>query len=268
VPDTGTNPGDIFSVTGAQNGPCKVSVGANTTTVSWTACTAFSGGRKVLVTAGTAATTNSIANNFQHLCLTGAGNQPALSTTGAETANLATVSFPSITSPILCLADIKFTGANNTITQVYDTRTFTTTDKTPATVNVQGAVAPALGYLVQYTATKGTYVSAPAAANSNNLAGVIVATNGTSSSNTVNAIIAFNGPAAVKGVTGTNAVGAYIFSSATAGYATTVATKPAEATNTIYNLIGAAMNAWAGATACSANSDACAGSIQTIIDKR
>ena len=192
----------------------------------------------------------------------------ALILTGAETANLATVSFPSITSPILCLADIKFTGANNTITQVYDTRTFTTTDKTPATVNVQGAVAPALGYLVQYTATKGTYVSAPAAANSNNLAGVIVATNGTSSSNTVNAIIAFNGPAAVKGVTGTNAVGAYIFSSATAGYATTVATKPAEATNTIYNLIGAAMNAWAGATACSANSDACAGSIQTIIDKR
>lgn len=264
VPDSGTNPGDLASVTGLQNGPCKVSVGANTTTVSWTGCTAYSGGRKVIVTAGTQGTTNSVAGNFQHLCLTAAGNQPTLSTTGSEVANLATVSMPTVTAPILCLADIRFNAGNNTITQIYDTRTYTTTDKISFTV---ATTAPALGHLIQYSATRGAGIPM-ATLNGNNLAGVVVASTGAVSTNTINVILATGGPASVKAITGTNAVNAYIFGSGTAGYASTVATKPAEATSTIYNLLGNARTPWTGATACAINTDACAGSIFTDIDKR
>ena len=263
VPDTGINPGDLAAVTGNQNGPCKVSVGANTATVSWTACVAYSGGRKVIVTAGTAATTNGVATNFQHLCLTGASGQPALSTTGAETANLATVSLPSMAAPILCLADIRFAGANNTITQVYDTRTYTTSEKIGVSLNS----AIGIGTLAVFTNAKGVVVST-VTANTNNIAGVVVAGTGAASTNTVNAIIATSGPAAVKAITGANTVNAYIFTSATAGYAGTVTTKPTEGTATIYNILGNARTAWTGATACAANNDACAGSILTYIDKR
>jgi hypothetical protein len=263
VPDSGANPGDLASATGVQNGPCKVSVGATAATVSWTACTAYSGGRKVIVTAGTAAATNTVLGNFQHLCLTGTNGQPVLSTTGVETANLATVSMPSVTAPILCLADIRYAAANTTITQVYDTRTYTTTDKVPVSYNT----AAGLGTIALYSTTKGAVV-ATAGANANNIAGVIVATTGVASSNTVNAIMAINGPASVKAITGTNIVNSYIFTSATAGYASTVAAKPAELTTTIYNLLGNARTTWSGATACAVNNDACAGSILTYIDKR
>jgi len=263
VPDSGANPGDLAAVTGVQNGPCKVSLGANAQTVSWTACIAYSGGRKVIVTAGTAGTTNAVGGQFQHLCLTGTNNQPALSTTGAETANLSTVSMPSVTAPILCLADIRFAAANNTITQVYDTRTYTTSEKIPVSVNS----ATVLSAIVIFTATKGVVVTTTTA-NTNAIAGVLVATTGAASTTTINGIIATGGPAAVKAVTGTNVVSANIFTSTTAGYASTVATKPAESTSTIYNLLGNARTAWSGASACTNNSDTCAGSILTYIDKR
>lgn len=263
LPDSGLNPGDLYGVTGATNGPCKVSVGANTTTVSWTGCTAYSGGRKVIVAAGTATTTNTVAARFQHLCLTGANSQPALSASGTETANLATVSFPSATAPILCLADIRYNGANNTITQIYDTRTYTTTDKTFVALNSNAGV----GTLAVYTTTKGTVLAA-GTLNVRDLAGVIVASTGAASNTTINAILATGGPVAVKAITGANTVNSYLFASATAGYAYTAANKPAEGTGTIYNLIGNARTAWSGATACTANADTCAGSIVTDIDKR
>jgi hypothetical protein len=266
VPDTGTNPGDLASITGAQNGPCKVSVGANTTTVSWTSCVAFSGGRKVLVTAGTSATVNTIANNFQHLCLTGTNNQPALSTTGAENANLGTVSMPSANpnqavNPILCLADIKFTGTNNTITQVYDLRTYTTSTKMPVTVN--GTNSPVLGGIVIGVATKGQ-VTDTTTSPVTGVMGVIVATTGTTQTAQINAIIATNGPGAVKAVSGTNAVNNFVYTSATRMYATTSATTSALQ----YGTLGMARNVWAGATACSANADACQGSIVLNIAPR
>jgi hypothetical protein len=261
VPDSGVNPGDLASVTGVTNGPCKVAVGAALTTVSWKGCTAFSGGRKIIVAAGTATPTTT-NGNFQHLCLTTVGtSQPALSASGTEVANLATVSLPSATAPILCLADIK--TSSTAISAVYDTRTYTTTTKEFVAMNS----AAGIGALVQFIATKGT-VATVAAANSNNLAGVVVATTGAASTTTMNAIIATNGPAAVKAITGTNVVAAYLFSSGTAGYAITVATKPTEATTTIYNLIGIARTVWSGATTCVINADSCAGSIFTTIDKR
>jgi hypothetical protein len=169
---------------------------------------------------------------------------------------------PSVTSPILCLADIKFTGTAATITQIYDTRTYTTTTKETASI---GTTNPGIGMLVKYTATKGVVIPVTSI---NNLAGVVVATTGATSTTTINGIIAVAGPAAVKSITGGNTIGNYIFASTTAGYGTTAASKPTEGVGTIYNLIGAARTTWSGATACAANSDACAGSVLTSIDKR
>ena len=257
VPDSGTAPGDLASVTDQTNfaaGPCKVSVGATTANVAWTACTAYSGGRKVIVTAGNAATTNSVAGNFQHLCLTGTNNQPALSTTGAENANLATVSYPSATAPILCLADIKFAAANNTITTIYDTRTYTNIQKEYATAIT---TAPVLGQLVKSATVTVGSVTATTSATDAPVEGVIVSTTGATSTNTINAIVAVSGPVAVKAISGTNTVSQYLVTSTTAGYGTTAAATSA----TAYVNLGVAKTAWTGATACAANKDACEGSI-------
>jgi hypothetical protein len=263
VTDSGANPGDLAAVTGVQNGPCKVSVGATTSTISWTACTAYSGGRKTLVTAGTAATSagSSATIIFQHLCLTAAGNQPALSAIGLEAANLSTVSMPSVTSPILCLADIKTTNGSAVITTVYDTRTYTTTAKETVTI---GTTNPTVGMLVQSIATKGTVIPM-ATAGGSNIAGVVVATTGSFSTTTINAIIAINGPAAVKAITGTNVVNAYVVGTATAGFANTSATHTATSTSLGFFVLGNARTVWSGATACTINADSCAGSILVSI---
>ncbi len=267
LPDSGTNPGDLASVTGAQNGPCKVSVGANTSTVSWKSCTAYSGGRKVLVTAGTAATSagTSATIIFQHLCLTGTDNQPALSAVAVEASNQPVTSNTTIvTAPVLCLADIKVTNGSAVITTIYDTRTYTTSIKSPITVNTTN---PTVGMLLTGTTTKGTVIP-NATSPGIRFVGVIVATTGSTSTSAVNAIMAVGGPVAVKAITGTNAVNDLIIGSATAGYATTAATKTAEATTTVFNVIGLTLNAWTGATACSANADACAGSLLFNFDRR
>ena len=262
VPDSGllATQGDIYGVSSATGGPCKVSVGSSLQTVSWTACTAFSGGRKVIVAAGTqTALANSVAGNFEHLCLTAANGQPTLSASGAENANLVANSFASAAAPILCLADIKFGAANNTITEIYDTRTYTTTDKTFVALNS----AIGIGTIVIYSGTKGVVAQA-GGANVAGIAGVIVATTGAAQTTTINAIMATGGPAAVKATGGT--LNQYIFTTATAGYAASVATKPTEGTGTIYNLLGNVRTAYS--SACAINSDSCAGSLMTDIDKR
>lgn len=267
VPDSGsTDPGDLAGVTGLTNGPCKVFVGATTAEVSWNSCEAYSGGRKVYVTAGSnVATTNTTAGDFQHLCLTGAGNQPALSTAGAETANLSTVSMVNTTAPILCLADIKFAAANNTITDVYDTRTFTTSEKDFATAITN---APVLGGIVSIPvggATPGEVVPS-ATLQIGGIRGVIVATTGATSTNTVNAIIAVSGPAWVKSITETgNAIGDTIQTTATANYAGNFS---GPTTTNVFSVLGLSETAWTGATACAANSNACAGSVLTFITQR
>lgn len=265
VPDSGTAAGDIYGVTSAIAGPCKVYVGTNTSTVAWNGCTAFSGGRKVIVAAGSqTVNTNSVAGNFEHLCLSSSTGQPVLTNSGSETANLSTYSIVpgSASVPNLCLADIKFNSANSTISVVYDTRTYTTTDKTFTALNT----AMGVGGLVTYTTTRGTVVASPASAGGNNIAGVVVATTGAASTSTINAVIATGGPAAVKAVSGSNTVSTYIETGGTLGYATTVATLAVATTP--YNILGNARTAWSGATACTANADTCAGSIMTDIDKR
>jgi hypothetical protein len=265
VPDSGSvDPGDLAGVTGLTDGPCKVFVGATTAEISWNSCEAYSGGRKVYVTAGSnVATTNSTAGDFQHLCLTGSGNQPALSTAAAETGNLATVSMPSTTAPILCLADIKFAAANNTITDIYDTRTFTTSQKEFTTAITNNPVLGAI--VIAGTTTPGAVVPA-ATLQTGGIMGVVVASTGATSTSTVNVMIATSGPAWVKAITETgNAVGGTIQTTATAGYAGDFTTP---ATTAVYSVLGLSQTAWTGATACAASSNACAGSVLTFVNPR
>ena len=257
VPDSGTNPGDLASVvTPGASGPCKVSL-ASTTTINISACIAYSGGRKVTVAAQSAvAIALSATNIWQHICLSGAAGVPAPSTAAAtENANLLTLSLVSPGAPILCLADIKTSGT--AITALYDTRTFTTTQKQFATVATTG---PSLGNLTVGTATAGNSTLTSTTAGIGKLQGVVVASTGSSATNTINAIIATAGPGWAKAVT-TGTINDYIENSTTAGYAITVAAAPAP----LYSVLGLAQTALT--TTCTLASN-CASSLFTNINLR
>jgi hypothetical protein len=247
VPDSGltASQGDLSSVTGSTAGPCKVSVGATLSTVSWTSCVAYSGGRKVSVAAGTAATTNSTAFQTQHLCLTNNG-QPALTAAGPETTFTGVIF--SANNPILCIADIGFAAASNTITEVYDTRVYSTTTKTFA--NVTGS-SPCNGMLVRSNGTAGQFVIDTLATN--RVYGVVVATSGGSTANTVNAIVATAGPVNIKTASAptNNQVDAYVIPSVTGGYANISTTPNA----TVYGNAGLSQNTIS--TSCTINADTC-----------
>jgi hypothetical protein len=125
VPDSGntTNAQDLTSlITPGKSGPCKVSA-VSASTVDIEPCVAYSGGRRVIVNNQTAFAIT-VTSGFTSICLSGTNNAPA-STNGTTELN----SLPSFstTAPILCLASIAVNGT--TITQVYDTRTFTTSTK-------------------------------------------------------------------------------------------------------------------------------------------
>ena len=212
IPDSGTGAGDLGGISSTVNGPCRVSFATTTTVTIVQGCTAYSGGRKVVIPNGTVPTgtltlTN---NNFVHVCLNGTNGQPAFSTSGTETAtNQPTF---SVNNPVVCLADIKTT--NTAIANIYDVRTFTNSPKTFVTTNT----AVGLGYVVIGSATA-NLVAPVAVASSVNIKGVIVAYSGTISSTAINAIIVTGGPVYVKGTTGT--ANNYVTTSATSGYAVT-----------------------------------------------
>ncbi|HEY4964399.1 MAG TPA: hypothetical protein VIH90_06945, partial [Candidatus Saccharimonadales bacterium] len=208
IPTSGTSVGDLASIT--TTGPCKVTY-TSVTTVTVQPCTAYSGGRKVtvpstLVTISGMTTTNI----WVHLCLNAANtNQPALTTaSSSETANEPTF---SASAPILCLADIKGSASTaNNIAQIYDTRTFTTTQKD----YVDLSTAAGLGWLVVANGSQGTPATTSVAAT---VEGAIVATDGSTSSTTPNAIIAIGGPTYVKAISGS--AGDFVQSTTTTGYA-------------------------------------------------
>jgi len=247
VPDSGTDQGDLISTGGTAHvsGPCKVSW-ATATSVAVAPCTAYSGGRKVIVASATLSTTNTTINNFQHVCLSGTDGQPALTTSAAEAAGFPTW---SITAPVLCLADVDFAAGNNTISHVYDTRTFTTSSKEYYT----SAAALGLGYPACPT---GAQVTTCALGAGDAVVGVVAATNGNTSSTTPNVIIVTAGPtnakAALTGVVAADVVGT---SAATANRLTaTIATNGVLGVNFDSNL-GISRNASPG-TACTTTANA------------
>ena len=234
VPDSGSNPGDLPALTtDGVSGPCKVSW-ASASTVTVQPCTAYSGGRRVKVASATLTITTTTTNPWQHLCLSGTDNQPALSAVAATAAaNLPTF---TITAPILCLADINNSGVSNTvIAALYDTRTFTTTIKEYATASV--AALP-IGSLVDSSSGSTAVIASVAA--SKRLYGTIVASNGSTSGTTPNIIVATLGPVYIKAIAGT--AGDFMKASATSGFVDTITAIP---NNSFFYTGGAARSAFA-----------------------
>jgi hypothetical protein len=192
-------------------------------------------------------------NNWGHICLTGASSQPALSAaSSSETANLPTW---NIANPVLCLADIKMTTSGGArISAIYDTRTFSSTQKEP--VNTSQAVS--LGMLADAGGTNGAMK--PSASASQKLYGaVIVADSNTpTSGGAPNAIVSTIGAAWVKAVGGT--AGGFVISSTTAGYATTITSIP---NNSFYYSAGNTRTSYTapGSNIACTSDAACSGSL-------
>lgn len=269
VPDSGATPGDLFGIgTGNATGPCKVSEGANVNTVAWTACTAYTGVsngtvsniRKVLVNAGTAATSNGTTTSYQYLCLSNTTGQPVLGTSGGGAAmagtGITTVFNPN--APQLCLARIDFAAANSNLTGIQDLRTYTTSTKQFVNVITN---APWLGGVVTTpSATAGEFTTTTTTGQI--LAGVVVSMgNNSTTAGTINALIATAGPGAVI-TNATAPIGSYLFSSAGSPRYTTGSTTASAAA---YSNLGVALSSGAGNT-CTVNSDTCHSSVNLMID--
>ncbi len=250
VPSSGNDPYDLAATgTNYVSGPCRVSW-SSLTDVHWESCVAYSGGKRVAVTAGSVTITTTTANNWQHLCLTGTNSQPALSTaSSSETANMPTF---SLTAPVVCLADIKNDASTSgRIGDLYDTRTFTSDLKEAITTTT----AVGLGMLVD-ASTSGI---SPAAAGSAKLYATVVATDGSTSSTTPNTIVTTMGPAWVKATAGT--AGQFV-KTAGGGYANTTAAIP---NNSFYYSAGNTRTAYD--TTCTAASN-CSSSLYVNFNVR
>jgi hypothetical protein len=241
VPDSATsNVGDLPALTA--NSPCKVAYNT-VTSITIQPCTAYSGGRKVVVpSTNITLTTMTITNIWQHVCLSGTNNQPALTTASfSETANMPTF---SAGNPVLCLADIKGSASTaNNIAQLYDTRTFTNTQKDFVALST----AAGLGWVVSASGSASVPATTAGAVTTE---GVVVATNGLTSSTTPNAIISVGGPTYAKAISGN--AGNIAISSTTAGYAT------AGASTGAFGDMGISKTSW---TATCNSSTTCLGSL-------
>jgi hypothetical protein len=256
VPSSGTNPYDLPAlVVPAVSGPCKVSW-ASSTTVSIQSCVAYSGGRRVNVSAATLSTNVATAGNINlttgarwgHICLTGTNKQPAFTTTTGQATALAGQPTFSVTAPILCLADVlgSPTTAGN-ISSLYDLRTYTSSLKEA----VNTSTASDLGMIVDASGANGAMV--PAATASQKLYGLVVATDGSTSAGAPNAIVTTTGSGYVKAISGT--AGQFVISSATSGYASTTASIP---NNSFYYSAGNTRSTYASTCTSSAT---CTGSL-------
>lgn len=261
VPDSGTTPGDLIGFAGTGTGPCKV-IKASATTVTWTACSAYSNGRRVNVTAGTSAavTTTASANRFQWLCLNGTNNQPTLTAANAaETGNQPTF---SATAPILCLALIEDNGGllnlTPNITNMWDMRTFTNTTKEE--VSIGTGVSPAMGETVQLVSGGTTGQLQVTTTASDKIIGVVVATNGGNSGAAMNAIVATAGPAWIRAQGST--AGDYVILTTTAGQVSTSTTAGGAYSN------AGISQSYLSTTCSNGGADDCRSSLFTILNIR
>ncbi|HSX01852.1 MAG TPA: hypothetical protein VLI05_00900 [Candidatus Saccharimonadia bacterium] len=238
VPDSGagSDPGDLAALsTTGKSGPCKVSA-ATASTVNIEGCVLYSGGRKRIVAANAAFSVPlSGTNIWVHICMNNsAGNENVPLATAATTETGSLPSF-SVNNPIVCLADVKVNASN--IVNVYDTRPFTTSVKDFVTAST--AVGDGWAVIVS-----GSNVIPPGTVTAaQSVRGVVVASNGATSTTTPNAIIVTSGPTVVKATAGT--AGAIVTQGITTnGYAITGGI----ATNT-YSQMGYARKTFP-ATAC------------------
>jgi hypothetical protein len=256
VPSSGSNPYDLPSLTVAgASGPCKVSRASNTS-VSIEPCVAYSGGRRVNVT-GTTLSTNSATtdntnltttNRWGHICLTGADNQPAFTNTAGAAAATSNMPTFSVSAPILCLASVQGESVNaGRIDNLYDTRTFTSSIKEAVTAST----AVELGMLTDASGTNGSMT--PSASGSQKMYGLVVATNGSTSTTSPNVIVNTVGPGWVKATAGT--AGQFVRASSTAGHGDTIGSIP---NNSFYYSAGNTRTTYS--TTCTAANN-CSGSL-------
>ncbi len=259
IPSSGSNPYDLPSnVTAGVSGPCKVSWNSSTS-VTIQACSAYSGGKRVSVTATTLNTNSASGDNtnltttnrWGHICLKTSDGQPAFTNTAGQATALAAMPTFNVSAPVLCLADVQGSSTSGgVVDNIYDTRTFSSTIKEA----VSTSTAAELGMLLD--ASSGSLVPAATCTTgtcSGKLYGVVVTTDGSTSSTTPNTIIATVGPGFVKATAGT--AGQFIKSGPTAGYGETVAAIP---NNAFYYSPGNTRTTWS--TTCSAASN-CLGSL-------
>ncbi len=246
--DSGAAPGDLASLeTAGVSGPCKVSWNS-ATTINISACTAYSGGRKVVVAAQAAvAITTTTADRWENVCLTGTSNQPALVGGGSGAAQTTAAIAPtfSLTAPILCLATIEngtaTSGSMATGGEIYDTRTFIETTKEAVTATV----ADPIGDMAQ---VDGSGIEPSTGVGVANQEGVVVASNNTAVTGGVpDAIIATNGPAWVNQVFATASVLGDDVEAGAGGFAEAPNATFATAN---YQFIGVSHQAWTASTAC------------------
>jgi hypothetical protein len=265
VPDSGTTPGDLVGIgTNGITGPCKVYVGATTSTVAWTACTAYTGVnngttsniRKVNVTAGSVTTTTTTASGqFEHLCLSQVTGQPILSIGESQSTFPTTSGWPAsfnVNAPQLCLADIKInTSGTTVISLIYDSRAYTTTTKQFVNVITN---SPGLTQYLTPTTTPGAFTLGSAAGQI--VSGIVISTTGGTTAGTINALMATAGPVAIGS---TSATAGSVLIPTTYGQATT-----GTANTSAYTNMGVAWNSTSGS--CAVNTDGCRGSAVTNLD--
>jgi hypothetical protein len=155
----------------------------------------------------------------------------------------------SVSAPVLCLADIKSAGSGSVgnIGQIYDTRTFTSSLKEA----VPASTAVELGMIADASGTNGAMV--PAASGSQKLYGLVVATNGSTSTTTPNTIVTTVGPGWIKATAGT--AGQFVKTSTNGGYADTITAIP---NNSFYYSAGNTRTSYSSTCTTSSN---CNGSL-------
>ena len=231
IPDSSNagTPGDIAGTTNNTNSPCKVTW-LSATSVQVNPCAVYSGGRKVIVPTTTVSVATLAANAYANICLNGTGNQPLLGT-GNAAETLAAVPAFSANNPVECLATVRASATAGNIGFIWDTRTFTNTQKEFVSVNS----ANSNGQLVIGTTTLGV-AQTTATTAAGPLRGDIVATAGTASTTAINAIIAVRGPVFAKFISGGTATINNLLETinTTAGYGTSVAFAAGNTTNYVF----------------------------------
>ncbi len=216
VPDSGNSPGDVTGLSSYLNAPCKVSW-ASSTSVSVAPCTAYSGGRKVVISSAVTIAGLGTAGSirYQHICLNDPLNNNGPKQTLPNTSETAGVPTFSATAPVLCLATVKL-STTPAITNIYDTRVFTTSVK--EFVGNTTALAP--GWMVVSDASGDNLVTTTSTAGATNVRGAVAVGNPTTSTTNVGAIIVTSGLVYVKFTT-VPSIGAVAQTGTTLGYMTT-----------------------------------------------
>ena len=161
----------------------------------------------------------------------------------------------NIEAPVVCLASVQGeTATAGRIDNLYDVRPFTSTLKEAVTAST----AVSLGMLTDAGGTGGAM--RPAVSGSSLLYGVVVATNGSTSTTTPNVIVTNVGPSWVKATAGT--AGQFIRISTTNGYGDTIAAIP---NNSFYYSAGNTRSTYNSTCTTAAN---CNGSLYVYFNVR